>query len=203
MQPRKQQCWIWTDSIKPSLRFPWICVFFVSKGNPFWLLLCTVCLDVFAFPLGVISRLCSGFSWTTPLLFLTVNRRSKTFSSQPSGKISGKSTSVFIPFQYIFANTKLASCIILALKGPDTLSRLFATSRKEDVIITKSSLLKYTENFTTKKWRFSDKNIDIFHISAQNTDCAYSLEPPQRGGSNEYPQSMFLSRNKKNNVYLC
>ena len=23
------------------------------------------------------------------------------------------------------------------------------------------------------------------------------------GGSNEYPQSMFLSRNKKNNVYRC
>ena len=28
-------------------------------------------------------------------------------------------------------------------------------------------------------------------ISAQNTDCGYSLEPPRRGGSNEYPQSMF------------
>ena len=26
---------------------------------------------------------------------------------------------------------------------------------------------------------------------------------PRRGGSNEYPQSMFLSRNKKNNVYPC
>ena len=32
-------------------------------------------------------------------------------------------------------------------------------------------------------------------------DCEYSLEPPRRGGSNEYPHSMFLSRNKKNNVY--
>ena len=31
----------------------------------------------------------------------------------------------------------------------------------------------------------------------------YSLEPPHRGSSNEYPQSMFLSRNKKNNVYPC
>ena len=35
------------------------------------------------------------------------------------------------------------------------------------------------------------KNYDIFLISAQNTDCGYSLEPPRRGGSNEYPQSMF------------
>ena len=48
----------------------------------------------------------------------------------------------------------------------------------------------------------------FFHISAQNIDCGYSLEQPRRGGSNEcgsneYPQSMFLSRNKKNNVYPC
>ena len=41
------------------------------------------------------------------------------------------------------------------------------------------------------------KNSDIFHISAQNINCGYSLEPPRRGGSNEYPQSMCLSRNKK------
>ena len=26
----------------------------------------------------------------------------------------------------------------------------------------------------------------IFLISAQNKDCGYSLEPPRRGGSNEY-----------------
>ena len=41
-----------------------------------------------------------------------------------------------------------------------------------------------TENFQIKK-------SDIFHISAQNIDCGYSLEPPLRCGSNEYPQSMF------------
>ena len=69
-------------------------------------------------------------------------------------------------------------------------------------VITKTRLFKYIENFTTKNWKFSDKNSDIFHISVQNIDCGYSLEPPQ-GGSNEYPQSMFLSRNKKNNVYPC
>ena len=47
----------------------------------------------------------------------------------------------------------------------------------------------------------SDKNSDSFHISAQNIDCWYSLELPQRGSSNEYLQSVFLSRNKKNNIY--
>ena len=68
-------------------------------------------------------------------------------------------------------------------------------------IITKTRLFKYIENFTTKTWKFSDKNSDIFHYSSQNIGCGYSLEPPRRGGSNEYPQPMFLSRNKKNNVY--
>ena len=33
----------------------------------------------------------------------------------------------------------------------------------------------------------------IFLISAQNIDYGYSLEPPRRGGSNEYPQSMFCA----------
>ena len=32
------------------------------------------------------------------------------------------------------------------------------------------------------------KNSGSFQISAQNIDCGYSLEPPRRGGSNEYPQ---------------
>ena len=62
----------------------------------------------------------------------------------------------------------------------------------------KTCLFKYIENFTTKNWKFSDINSDIFHISAQNIDCGYLLEPPS---SNEYPQSMFLCRNKTNNVY--
>ena len=42
------------------------------------------------------------------------------------------------------------------------------------------------------------KNSDSFHISARNIDCGYALEPPRRGGSNEYPQSMFLSKIRKN-----
>ena len=61
----------------------------------------------------------------------------------------------------------------------------------------------YIENVTTNNWKFSDKNSDIFNISAQHIYCWYSLELPYWGGSNEYPQSMFLSRNMKNNVYSC
>ena len=50
-----------------------------------------------------------------------------------------------------------------------------------------------TENFQIKKMLI----FFFFFFSAQNIDCGYSLEPPRRGGSNEYPQSKFLSRNKK------
>ena len=50
---------------------------------------------------------------------------------------------------------------------------------------------------------FRQKKSDIFHISAQNIDCGDSLEPPRRGSSNEFPQSMFPSKNKKNNVSPC
>ena len=42
-----------------------------------------------------------------------------------------------------------------------------------------------------KNEKIQMKNSDNFHVSAQNIDCWYSLEPPRRGGSNEYPQSMF------------
>ena len=54
-----------------------------------------------------------------------------------------------------------------------------------------------------KNEKFQIKNSNFLHISAQNIDCGYPLEPPLRGGSNAYPQSMFLSRNQKNNVYPC
>ena len=49
----------------------------------------------------------------------------------------------------------------------------------------------YRKFHLKKNWKFSDKNTEIFHISAQNIDCGCSLEPPRRGGSNEYPQAIF------------
>ena len=55
----------------------------------------------------------------------------------------------------------------------------------------------YLYNFDTLKPHFYIVKLGftgvyiIFLISAQNIDCGYSLEPPRRGGSNEYPQSMF------------
>ena len=58
--------------------------------------------------------------------------------------------------------------------------------------------MQYTEVFqAVKKENFQYNFFDIFLIFAQNIDCGYTLEPPRRGGSNEYPQSMFWSKNKK------
>ena len=67
-----------------------------------------------------------------------------------------------------------------------------------NLIITKICLFEYIENFTSKNWNFSDKKIKkkkkkksktkqnstIFHISAQNIYCGYSLEPPRRKHTN-------------------
>ena len=47
------------------------------------------------------------------------------------------------------------------------------------------------------------KKSGSFHISVQYIDCGYSLEPLWQGGSKNCPQSMFLSRTKKINVYSC
>ena len=54
------------------------------------------------------------------------------------------------------------------------------------------------EFFTEKKkLKNSSENFRYFQNFAQNIDCGYSLEPPRRGSSNEYPQSMFWIKNKK------
>ena len=37
-----------------------------------------------------------------------------------------------------------------------------------------------------KNENFQIKNSDIFHISAQNIDCGYSLEPPLRGSPRRF-----------------
>ena len=61
------------------------------------------------------------------------------------------------------------------------------------VAITKTYLYNFDPlkpHFYIVKLGFTGVYI-VFLISAQNIDCRFSLEPPRRGGSNEYPQSMF------------
>ena len=50
----------------------------------------------------------------------------------------------------------------------------------------------YREFFSEAKIEnFIGKILLFFLFFAQNIDYGYTLEPPPRGGSNEYPQSMF------------
>ena len=52
-----------------------------------------------------------------------------------------------------------------------------------------SSLPHYKNKPIQIYWKFHHQNMkifrcEIFHISAQNIDCEYLLEPPRRGGFN-------------------
>ena len=62
-----------------------------------------------------------------------------------------------------------------------------------DHIITKTRLYNIDPlepHFYTVKLGFTGYTL-FFLFLLKNIDCGYSLEPPRRGGSNEYSQSIF------------
>ena len=59
------------------------------------------------------------------------------------------------------------------------------TSRKPYIILT-----PLNPTFILSNWGLQGYSL-FFLFLFKNTYCGYSLEPPRRGGSNEYPQSMF------------
>ena len=70
----------------------------------------------------------------------------------------------------------------------------------DKIAITKTCLYNFDPlkpHFYIVKLGFTGVYI-IFHISAQNIDCEYSLEPPRRGGSNEYHNLCFEQKYEKN-----
>ena len=80
---------------------------------------------------------------------------------------------------------------VVTLASPSVYPHMVITLRKLVHAINTDFLALQIENF-------QQKIFDIFLIFAQNIDCGYTLEPPRQGGSNEYSQSMFWSKNKKN-----
>ena len=61
--------------------------------------------------------------------------------------------------------------------------------------IYKNLPMQYTQIYLALKVEnFQLKIFDIFLRFAQNIDCGFTLEPPRRGGSNEYLQSMFWKK---------
>ena len=86
----------------------------------------------------------------------------------------------------------MGSRLIVRLSSTDrSRSALFATVLC--LSITKTYLCNFDPlkpHFNIVKLGFTGVYI-IFLFLLKNIDCGYSLEPPRRGGSNEYPQSMF------------
>ena len=81
--------------------------------------------------------------------------------------------------------TKLLANVTLKLLSKNIANTL--------IFITKTYLYNFDPlkpHFYIVKLGFTGVNI-IFLFLLKNIDCGYLLEPPQRGGSNEYPQSMF------------
>ena len=63
--------------------------------------------------------------------------------------------------------------------------RYISISSVYDLSIQKHAYSNILKILSPKNENFKIKNSEIFRISAQNIDCGYSLELPQRGSSNE------------------
>ena len=74
-----------------------------------------------------------------------------------------------------------------------TLIRLFVFKKPSGVGVPYTgpyNVFPLEPHFYIEKLGFAGVYI-FFSFLLQNIDCGYSLEPPRRGGSNVYPQSMF------------
>ena len=93
---------------------------------------------------------------------------------------------------YIFSMAAMVTIVILE-QSALLINKKYLKTMKTMTIFTlrKHAYSNILRILPPKNENFQIKNSDIFQISAQNIDCGYSLEPPRRGGSNEYPQSMF------------
>ena len=101
----------------------------------------------------------------------------------------------------LLACTLKTNLILLTLnKTPYYSSPTIIKKKKKKKKKTKTSLYNFDslkpQFYIVKLW-FTGVYI-IFLFLLKHIDFGYSLEPHRRGGSNEYPQSMFLSRNMKN-----
>ena len=76
---------------------------------------------------------------------------------------------------------------------------LYLNLKTSYIDITKTCPCNNREIFIAIKMKI----FDIFLIFAQNIDCGCMLEPPHRGSSNEYPQSMLWSKNRYTPAYPC
>ena len=77
------------------------------------------------------------------------------------------------------------------------IKRVFELAHNKTITLRKHAYSNILKILPPKSENFQIKKSDIFHVSAQNIDCGYSLELPQRGSSNKYPQFMFWAEIRK------
>ena len=133
---------------------------------------------------------CCGYSFEAPcwgVFMSTQNRKNKKNTTWISPLVN----IFFLTTKYVHPDN-----IFLISTPPHSTPHPMSNASDENHIY----ILKISP---PKSEGFQIKILIFFHISAQNIDCGNLLELPQWGSSKEYPQSMFLSKNKKNNLYLC
>ena len=94
---------------------------------------------------------------------------------------------MYIFLHYLFIKIKLTEIIV----------NLFRYCIKHTYII-----LTPLNPFHIVKLGFTGVYIIFFLFLLKSIDCGYSLEPPRRGGSNEYQQSMFYAEIRKISEFL-
>ena len=113
-----------------------------------------------------------------------------SFAKERSGSILFATHPVILQFSKadINSNSLICSCSV------SQVFFLWNTARHYE----NTPIQKYRKIHLQKPKIFRWKKLwYFFHISAQNIDYGYSIEPPRRGGSNEYPQSMFWAEIRK------
>ena len=96
----------------------------------------------------------------------------------------------------MFIRVCVCLCLSVRLCMSVRLSACLSARLCMNICLQVSSLRKHAYSnilkiLPPKNENFQIKTSDIFHISTQNIDCGYSLEPPRRGGSNEYHNICF------------
>ena len=175
---RKQFCklhyCLWRVSIKRDSHFLLRSVFFVSKGNLF------------------------GVYFTDHQTFWR-RKLSKTY-------ISKHFICIYYHYYYFQFRIRLGHYMSNNTGKGAMMIMCYFWNMKTQSRYSKTSMTRYENtpiqiywNFTTKKWKLSDKK---FWYSSYFC-CKHKLWVFVRTVSNENPQSMFLSRNMKNSVYPC
>ena len=137
----------------------------------------------------------SNFELIRDLIGVLVTCKNEEVSSKNKG---ARAATTFLLFKVdgdFSRRSRTAYSIILVKSARNSNASKILSLRKHACIV-------YRFFFGSKIDNFQRKKFDIFLIFDQNIVCGYILEPPRRGGSNEYPQSMFGVKIRKIGIFL-